>query len=199
MITRYAYAITSGTVMTFGLLFVMQSLIALQPAALVNPTRGIGVDWIKMKIPDPPVAPAQEPIDKKKLTEATEPPRRQSATGGNEALTVPAYGAAPPANYGNPDFSRPSDGPLVALVRVSPEYPARARAKGIEGQVLVQFDVTEHGYAVNVVVLESTNSVFNNAAVTAAKRFKFKARIVNGQAMPSYGIRNVFTFQMDEQ
>jgi protein TonB len=185
--------------MTVGLLFVMQSLITLQPAALVEPTKGIGVDWIKMKIPDPPVVPAQEPIEKKKLTETTEPPERQFANGGNETLTIPAYSAAPPTKYGTPDFSKPSDGPLVALVRVSPEYPARARAKGIEGQVLVQFDVTEHGYAVNVVVLESTNSIFDNAAVTAAKRFKFKARVVNGQTLPSYGIRNVFTFQMDEQ
>jgi len=199
MITRYASAITSGTVMTFGLLYVMRSLIALQPAALAEPTKGIGVDWIKMKIPDPPAVPEQEPIVKEKLTEVTETPERQSATGGNEALTIPKYGAAPPAKYGLPDFSRPSDGPLVALVRVSPDYPARARAKGIEGQVLVQFDVNELGYAVNVVVLESTNSMFDNAAVTAAKRFKFKARVVNGQALPSYGIRNVFTFQMDEQ
>jgi len=198
MITRYASAVTSGTVITFGLLFVMQSLIALQPAVVVEPTTRIGVDWINKKIPDPPLVPEPEPIDKEKLTETTDLPDRQPSSGGNEILTVPKFGVAPPTKYGIPDFAKPADGPLVALVRVSPEYPARARAKGMEGQVLVQFDVTDQGYAVNVVVLESSSSIFDHAAVAAAKRFKFKPRVVNGQALPSYGVRNVFTFQMNE-
>jgi hypothetical protein len=45
MITRYTTAITSGTVMTFGLLYVMQLLIALQPGAASEPRTPIGVDW----------------------------------------------------------------------------------------------------------------------------------------------------------
>ena len=199
MIARYASAITSGTLMTLGLLFVMQSLIALQPAAIVKPANGIGVDWIKMTIPDPPVRTLDDAFDKDKLIEPSDPPERSPTSSTHESFAVPKYGAAPPPNYGLPDLSRPSDGPLVALVRVSPAYPERARAKGLEGQVLVQFDVTELGYAVNVVVLDSTNSIFNQAAVAAAKRFKFKAQVVNGQAQPSYGLQNLFTFRMDQQ
>lgn len=199
MFTRYASAITSGTAMTFGLLFVMQLLITIQPGAMVEPSKGIGVGWIKNPPPEPPIIQPPEMFNKEQLTKTLLPPSRPGEKNGTEVLYLPGPDPTPPSGLGLRKPMELLDGPLVALVRVSPEYPAKARANGLEGQVVVQFDVTELGYAVNVVVLESTNSVFNKAAVTATKRFKFKARVVNGQALPSYGVRNLFTFQMDEQ
>jgi periplasmic protein TonB len=198
MITRYASAVTSGTVITFGLLYVMQLLITLQPGVASEPRKHIGIGWIKQRIPEPPVIRPEEMIDKRKLTEPNVPPARQSSKGGKESISVPGPGPVLPPGLGTPTFGEVLDGPLVALVRVSPVYPAKARANGIEGSVVVQFDVTELGYAVNVVVLESTNRLFDKAAIAAAKRFKYKARVVNGQALPTYGVRNLFTFQMDD-
>ncbi len=199
MLNRYATAITSGTVMTFGLLFVMQLLIAIQPGALVEPSRGIGVGWIKLKIPESPIVPREEIVDKKKLTESELPPARPESGGGEVTINIPRGGPTPPTGYELRKLPDITDGPLIALVRVSPEYPAKARANGIEGYVIVQFDVTELGYVVNVEVLESTNKLFNQAAIAAAGRFKYKARVVDGQPLPSYGIRNQFTFHMDEE
>jgi len=184
MLARYASAVTSGTFVTFGLLFVMQLLITLQPGVQTEAATTIPVDWIDRRIPELPVTTRKEVIDKKKLTEAEVPPVRPRITGGQGPLSVPKVD--------------PIDGPLVAMVRVAPVYPARALTYGIEGYVVVQFDISAEGQVLNVVIIESTDSVFDSAAIKAAKRFKFKPRVVNGLALASYGIQNMFRFRLDD-
>lgn len=198
MFARYASAATTGTFVTFGLLFVMQLLISLQPGAQTEPTPGIPVDWIKLDVPDTPVVPRDELVDKKKLTEAEVPPARPRTSGGHEPLSVPTKTPAPPAGTGLAPIGVFTDGPLVALVRVSPVYPARALTNEIEGYVVVQFDVLADGQVTNIVIIESSNSVFDSAAIKAAERFKFKPRVVEGRALESYGIQNMFRFRLDD-
>lgn len=199
MFTRYASAVTSGTVITFGLLFVMQLLITLQPGAVIKPSQGFGVDWRRIDIPEPPDVPRQELIDKKKLTETKLPPKRLKTSGSGEPLLLAKSSPAAPAGLGLPTFNDITDGPLVSLVRVSPVYPAKALANQTEGYVIVEFDVTDRGQVTNVVTVDSSNEIFNKAAIKAAERFKFKPRVVDGQALWSYSIRNMFTFRIADQ
>src|SRR5699024_7690181 len=68
-----------------------------------------------------------------------------------------------------------SDGNYLPIVKVAPMYPPRARSKGIEGYVLLEFTVTETGSVTNVHVLEAhPKGVFNEAAIKAVRRFKYK-------------------------
>ncbi|HID26212.1 MAG TPA: energy transducer TonB, partial [Thermoplasmata archaeon] len=60
------------------------------------------------------------------------------------------------------------------LKRVEPIYPEVARKAGIEGQVFVKALVDTNGYVIHVEVLRSTNPVFEQPAVDAAKKFVFK-------------------------
>ena len=62
----------------------------------------------------------------------------------------------------------------------------------------MQFDISAEGQVLNVVIIESTDSVFDSAAIKAAERFKFKPRVVNGLALASYGIQNMFRFRLDD-
>jgi len=160
MFARYASAITTGTFVTFGLLFVMQLLITLQPGVRSEP--------------------------------------RPRTPGGNGPLLVFTADPAPPNPTDLTTIGVFTDGPLVAMVRVAPVYPARALTYGIEGYVVVQFDISAEGQVLNVVIIESTDSVFDSAAIKAAERFKFKPRVVNGLAMASYGIQNMFRFRLDD-
>ena len=89
------------------------------------------------------------------------------------------------------------DGPLVNMIRVKPVYPPPAARKGLEGYVIVQFDVLADGNVANVAVLESSNRVFEASAVRATKKFRFKPRVVDGVAMASTGIQNLFRFEME--
>ena len=198
MLARYASPVTTGTFVTFGLLFVMQLLISLQPGAKTGPPPRTPVDWIKLKMPEPLVTTRKEVIDKKKLTEADVPPVRPKTTGGQEALFFTTADPAPPTTTNLTTIGVFTDGPLVALVRVAPVYPARALTYGIEGYVVVQFDVMADGQVTNVGIIESTDGIFDGAAIKAAERFKFKPRVVDGLALASYGIQNMFRFTLDD-
>lgn len=199
MLARYASAVTTGTLVTFGLLFVMQLLISLQPGAKTDPRPRVPIDWIKLATDEAPVTTRKELIDKKKLTEVNLPPVRPGTSRGQEALFVTTADPTPPTITNFTTLGVFTDGPLVALIRVAPVYPARALTYGIEGYVVVQFDITAEGQVVNVVIIESTDSVFDTAAIKAAQRFKFKPRVVDGLALASYGIQNMFRFTIDDR
>lgn len=66
-----------------------------------------------------------------------------------------------------------SDDSSRALVKVLPEYPRSALARGIEGRVTVEFDVTQEGIVQNIRVLESSNIVFVDASIDAVSRFRY--------------------------
>ena len=85
----------------------------------------------------------------------------------------------------------------TSTVRVQPVYPVRAQTQGLEGHVLVQFDVMADGTVTNITVIESSHKVFERSAIEAAGRFRFKARVVDGVPQASYGLRNLFTFEME--
>ena len=91
-----------------------------------------------------------------------------------------------------------NDGPLVAIVRVAPEYPQQPLRRNLEGYVIVEFDVLPDGSVANVRVVESTSSLFERAAINAAKRFRYKARVVDGVAHVSEGIRSMISFRLDD-
>ncbi len=199
MFARYASAATTGAFMTFGLLFIMQLLISLQPAAQVELRDRHFLSPFRL-IVEEPVKTIEEIPPIEKLTNTELPPARpvDSSDPGTVHVRLPAPPTPPvDSGMGGPAFY--NDGPLVAMVRVSPVYPARAIAQGLEGTVLVKFDVSAQGQVVNVSVVESSNGVFERAAEQAAERFKFKPRVIDGVAYATYGIQNLFRFALDDQ
>lgn len=199
MFARYASAISTGTCMTFALLFIMQSLITLQPGVQVE-TRPRHLLMPVPRIEEKPPKTIENIPPIEKLTRTEQPPARPQRTTSQTTVGVPLPTPVAPTNGKEiPGPGLYNDGPLVALVRVSPVYPTRALSQGLEGTVLVQFDVTANGQVVNVVVVESSNSLFERPAIQAAERFKFKPRVIDGVALDSYGIRNLFRFALDAQ
>jgi len=57
--------------------------------------------------------------------------------------------------------------------QVKPVYPLEALRDKIEGRVWIKLKVDVNGNPTSVVVVRSTNSIFEDAAVTAAKGYKF--------------------------
>ncbi|MCH9696144.1 MAG: energy transducer TonB [Gammaproteobacteria bacterium] len=71
---------------------------------------------------------------------------------------------------------------LTPLVRVPPEYPISALARGTEGYVILRFTVTESGSVEDPVVLRAEPPrVFNRAALRAVVRFKYQPQFVDGK------------------
>lgn len=198
MFARYASAASSSAAVTFALLFVMQFLITLQPGATTDPRVRMTLGSFILKTKDTPIQ-QEELIRKEELTKTEVEPPRSTYSNEQETIHVPRTKPAPPAGTGLQPLGEFTDGPLVVMVRVAPVYPVRAIARETEGYVVVQFDVTVNGHVTNAVVVESTDNVFDKAAIKAAEKFKFKPRIVDGVAFASYGIKNLFRFSLDDR
>ncbi len=97
-----------------------------------------------------------------------------------------------------------SDGEYLPIVKIAPQYPRRAMSRGIEGYAIAEYTVTELGTVEECVVIEAKTdkgndtTVFNRAACNAAAKFKYQPRIVEGEGIRVPGVRNKFTFELQD-
>ena len=91
-----------------------------------------------------------------------------------------------------------SDGESLPIVKVAPQYPRRALKRGLEGDVILEYTVTKQGSVRSPKVLQSTDPVFNKAAIDSAMRYKYKPRVINGQAQEVPGVRTRIKFRMNK-
>lgn len=92
------------------------------------------------------------------------------------------------------------DTDVVPLVRVNPTYPPREAARGIEGWVLVQFDITASGSVTNVVAVDSEpGTAFDKAATEAVARWRYNPSVVNGKSVERIGMQTKISFTLAEE
>jgi TonB family protein len=84
----------------------------------------------------------------------------------------------------------------LPIVKVAPIYPSVALSRGIEGYVVLEFTISRSGAVKNVVVVESSNPAFEQAATEAANKFKYSPRIIDGKPVEVEGVRNRVTFDL---
>jgi periplasmic protein TonB len=88
---------------------------------------------------------------------------------------------------------------LKPVKSVPPEYPQSALAKGVAGSVLLSFTVDAKGNTSDVQVLQSTPAgVFDRAAVSAVRRWKYAPVMVNG-APVEVPTRTLVRFELPKQ
>lgn len=93
----------------------------------------------------------------------------------------------------------PADGNAMPIAQIQPVYPSRALARGLEGFVIVEFDVSENGTVINPRVLGSQPSgIFDQAALRAIERWKYNPKVVNGRVMKMTGLQTRFSFSLRE-
>jgi protein TonB len=199
---RVLIAIILAGFITLGLFFTMQALIASGDKELTDPPVGKVLDFVRV--------PKDESVQKKELKpkrppkpEAPPPemeqPQMDSPTPDGEGLGLD-FGA----DVSN-DISLDGglalgsgDGEYLPIVKVTPVYPRRALQRGIQGFVIVEFTVNKVGAVTNPVVVQAEpEGIFDQAAMDAAKKFKYKPRVVNGEAIAVAGVQNRITFKID--
>lgn len=93
------------------------------------------------------------------------------------------------------------EGEFLPIVKVAPIYPVSASSRGIEGECTVEYTVTVTGATRDPYVVEGlcTNAAFKRPSLAAASRFKYKPRIINGEAVEVKRVRNVFIYVLDKK
>jgi protein TonB len=203
MILRYSAAALLAAAVTLALFFLMQSLIRSGSGQMgkVDTTRIVefvrlrhesDIELKKRELPDrkPPEEPPPPELD---LASSPKP------LHGDLAGAVPVY-VPEVALLGKPELgSAPGDSDVVPLVRVNPQYPERARQRGIEGWVLLEFTVTAAGTVRDVTVVDAQpKGYFDRAACKAAESYKYKPKVEDGVAVERPGVRLVISFQLED-
>lgn len=85
-----------------------------------------------------------------------------------------------------------AEGDVIPIVRIDPEWPREALLDRIEGWVRIEFTILPDGNVTDPVVLESEpRRVFDQNAMRAVRRWKFKPRIVDGEAVSRQAIQTI--------
>lgn len=128
------------------------------------------------KLPEPPPKPVQMP----KVAPIT-PDDSSSSVGFNIDLTeVKTIDTQP--SFGSENL--PSDGDARPVVRFDPSFPLQAARDGVEGWVQLLFDIDAIGGVTNVrVIAAEPKRTFDKAAKQALRKWKYRAKVVNGKAV----------------
>ena len=113
-----------------------------------------------------------------------------SLSGLTAGASAPAAAPAPSVEgAGQPGWPEQE---VMPLNDVRPEYPYRARQRGIEGHIKLAFTITAAGTVENIRVLESEpRNIFDREARRAAARWRFAPRTENGAAVSREAVKTL--------
>ncbi|BBO29113.1 protein TonB [Marisediminitalea aggregata] len=201
--SRFLIAFVVSLAITLGLFFLMQSLIKMGGSALTEPPKGSVLDFVRVKPEEQVQKKERKPRKPPKPEE--QPPQMDTPQMDSPSPDADGSGMSFSADVGDSMSLEggglaleSGDGEYLPIVKVSPVYPRRALQRGIEGFVIVEFTVTKQGAVKDVYVIEANpEGIFEQAAMDAAMKFKYKPRVVNGEATEVSGVQNRITFQID--
>ncbi len=202
-VLRLVIGLTLGLAVTAGLFWMMQYLIVTADRGLEEGKSGNLVDFVRLKRdesiqrrqlkpkkPPPPDAPPPQPPT----------PKLEELNPSAEKIAISAVPVETDIEMSGGFSLGVGEGDYLPIVKVAPIYPARALQRGLEGFCVVEYTVTSLGTIRDPVVVEDqcTSSLFYRASVQAALKFKYKPRVIDGQAVEVPGVQNKFTYEIIE-
>ena len=178
---------------------------------------------VEKKVVPKPVIPKTSPVAKKKPVEEKKPPVEAipvattvpqsqprepapaAAGTANTAAAATATGSASSASAGQGGGAHGGgvfavgqlDGPLAAISKAAPVYPAAAKRRNIEGWIKVKFLVDEQGQVDRVSVLEAEpEGIFDQAVLRCVSAWRFKPGTKGGVAVKAL-VEQTITFKME--
>lgn len=200
---RMVLGLILGLAVTAGLFWTMQYLIETADGQLNEDAAGALVDFVRLKRdesverrqlkpkkPPPPEAPPPQPPT----------PQLDNLNPNAEKIAISAVPVETDIEMSGGFSLGVGEGDYLPIVKVAPIYPQRALSRSIEGFCVVQYTVTRQGTTRDPFVVEDmcTSSLFHRASVQAALKFKYKPRVIDGQAVEVPGVQNKFTFEIQE-
>ncbi len=201
IIVRPLIGLVVALAVTTGLFWTMQYLIEINVQPLNEETTHAMLEFVQIKRdeeiepdkiwPDPP--PLLEP-----------PPIRETPfdlddpTISGSMTTIPEVPVEPQIITGN-SFDV-YEGDYLPIVKVAPIYPRSALSRGIQGYCVIEYTITRQGTIRDpkVIASQCTSSLFHQVSVDAALKFKYKPRVINGEALEVSAVQNKFTFQITD-
>lgn len=193
---RYVVGILGSAAITAGLFLFMMGLVTTES--------GDDQEIVDVEYPDILMDDYEEVSKVKERTPQRPTPPEDREIPDIPDITPTGYGGptrgVDPGELPEPDVTEKM-GTVFAkpILPYPPTYPEKCRARGLEGRVVVEFDVSPTGAVENARVIESApTSCFDKASIKAVKRWKYEPKVINGKAVPRYGLQEVIWYEFDD-
>jgi protein TonB len=202
-VVRLAIGLIMAMAVTLSLFWLMQYLIETADRSLNDDSAGNMVDFVRVKRNEN-IERRQLKPKKPPLPESAPPqpptPQLDNLNPNAEKIAISAVPVETDIEMTGSFSLGVGEGDYLPIVKVAPIYPNRALTRGVEGFCVVQYTVTRQGTTRDPVVIESqcTSSLFHRASVNASMKFKYKPRIIDGEAVEVPGVQNKFTYEITE-
>lgn len=195
-------ALAAGAACALSLAWFMDYLIRTSDLTLEDSSRIQMLDFVRVKREEAVERKDRTP-PKPQLQETPDvPPMPNEALDATSQLAVSALPAdtGVDLNRGGIGFGA-GEGDYLPIVKVAPIFPRRALMAGIFGECLVEYTVTTAGTTKDIRVIEDecTSSHFYKPSIEAARRFKYKPRVIDGVPVEVKGVLNMFYYRELEQ
>jgi protein TonB len=195
---RFCLAALCGAAITFLLLTVMYGLIAsgdisseqqaLKKIADIWQTDRSITNQVKQLLPEKPEKPLEPPPEMPDIEMELDAP------AGAVSMAAPNFDGLKVGMGGT--FNRDTD--YIPVYVPQPDYPPIALRRGISGYAVIEVIITETGGVRDPKLVEEypENKGFGKYALRAAKKLKYKPRVVDGVAEEVPGVFYKFSFQI---
>ncbi|MCP5067806.1 MAG: energy transducer TonB [bacterium] len=205
MLQRYVVSIGLAGLVTFSLLFMMQSLISMPGKQASDTGKSGSLEFVRLKRETATEA-RKRTLPKKQENKPPPPPPPDFSPAsapdpGAEtiAIAMPGMGADIELSGGVNLGSAPADTEATPILRVPAVYPPRASERGIEGWVDIEFTISPIGTVLDPVVIAShPSSIFNRSALRCVKKWKYRPKVVDGVGVPQEGIVTRIQFNLSD-
>lgn len=198
---RYSIAVVAGAIAAVILLYIMQAVISTDKNPLNEAPKIRIMEFVRL-LEDAPPEVMKPKFDEPPPPDEMPPDLPEpefSEEGVGDAIIDIGSGGDFDVDFGDFGMGWDHDGDYLPLNYVQPDYPTRALQRGLEGYVIVKYTVTAEGTVENpVIVEEKPPGIFGRSALRAAVKFKYRPKVVNGEAVPVDGVLNKITYELEE-
>jgi protein TonB len=199
---RLLVGIPLAAVIAMLLFLVMRALIAIGDVNLDEERELVRID-IRPQVEEILAQTRDMTPDQVRDVDPPPPPpevRKQASALPTEAM-VNIGGQIP--EFEQPDLSRGdisfnvSDRDAQPMVRIPPTYPPRAAEQGVEGNCVMNFDVSPDGQPFNIRAASCTSAQFESTSMRAVERWRYQPKIVDGVPVARTGVVTVIEYQLE--
>lgn len=197
MSLRYPIGLAFGAIFMLVMYWVMWRLVSV-PVDAIGLQTATRVEFTRMRQDSEVQKKLDEKVQPDKPPPVPEVPQLNFAKGSvenNVAQLTPVVDAN--SAMSKMKMTAGSDRDIIPLVRINPDYPPRALSRGIQGWVIVQFTISATGTVKDPKVVDSSNSIFNDAALKAIGRWRYNPKVEEGVAVERVGVQTKLVFQLE--
>ncbi|WP_051275429.1 energy transducer TonB [Aestuariibacter salexigens] len=200
---RFVLLFVIGAVVAGGLTLFMYVLIESSHKELDQSSRANLLDFVRVEREESSARKQRKPTRPETQDAPPAPPTPQASEQNMSDATLnvsaPTVDTSISVDVGAIGVGQ-GDGEYLPIVKVAPTYPIKASMAGTEGNCLVEYTVTETGATKDVTTVPGEcPQVFVRASVEAARKFKYKPRVIDGEAIEVPNVRNLFKFTLQKR